>query len=188
MEFPKINLHSHTSFSDGNNSIKKIVFKSLKLGLKYIAITDHFTNSWKANLISSLNSEEKIDIYLSEITECQKYIKINNIELCIYKGIEIDAGSSANFIKRLICPEKFDIILFEYIDNPEGIAFVKSIIEYWKKSMSPNNTLPLLGLAHFDPSNFVFGGLDILIDFLKEAKIYFEFNSRYPEYQKIKRI
>ena len=182
MEFPKINLHSHTVFSDGKNSIKQAVIKSLELGLNHLAITDHFSNSWKADIIPTLNSKEKIDDYLNKISECQNYLRINDKNMKLYKGIEIDIGSSFNFIKRLIQPLKFDLILFEYLETPEGIAFIKNFIEYWKKSLSFDKNFPLLGLAHFDPSNFIYGGLDRLIHFMKEYKIYFEFNSSYPQY------
>jgi len=182
MDFPKTNLHSHTAFSDGRNSIKQLVTIALKLKLNYLAITDHFSDSWKANVISTLNTAEKIEDYLIKIENCQKYLKTNNKNLRLYKGIEIDIGSSEKVIKKLIRPEHFDIILFEYLETPEGVAYVRNIIEYWKKSNPINNNFPILGLAHFDPSNFIYQGLDSLISFLKEFKIYYEFNSSYYEY------
>ena len=183
MEFPKINLHTHTLFSDGKNSIKQIVNKSIKLGLNYLAITDHFTNSWKAGVISTtLNTLEKIDHYLNEITECQEFLTLNNKNLKLYKGIEVDIGSSSAYIKRLIRPTEFDLILFEYLETPEGIAFVKNIIDQWKKTIVFNRSFPLFGLAHFDPSNFIYGSLNILMQFLKEYDIYVEFNSSYPQF------
>ena len=61
MTFPKINLHIHSIYSDGNNSIREIVDKAIKLGLDYICITDHFTNSWKANVIPNLDTKDKIE-------------------------------------------------------------------------------------------------------------------------------
>ncbi|GAF75469.1 unnamed protein product, partial [marine sediment metagenome] len=182
MDFPKTNLHSHTAFSDGRNSIKQLVTIALKLKLNYLAITDHFSDSWKANVISTLNTAKKIEDYLIKIENCQKYLKTNNKNLRLYKGIEIDIGSSEKVIKKLIRPEHFDIILFEYLETPEGVAYVRNIIEYWKKSNPINNNFPILGLAHFDPSNFIYQGLDSLISFLKEFKIYYEFNSSYYEY------
>lgn len=182
MDFPKTNLHTHTAFSDGRNSIKQLVTIALKLKLNYLAITDHFSDSWKANVISTLNTAEKIEDYLIKIENCQKYLKTNNKNLRLYKGIEIDIGSSEKVIKKLIRPEHFDIILFEYLETPEGVAYVRNIIEYWKKLNPINNNFPILGLAHFDPSNFIYQGLDSLISFLKEFKIYYEFNSSYYEY------
>ncbi len=177
MSFPRINLHIHSIFSDGTDTIKQIVKNSLKLGLRYLAITDHFTNSWKAEIIPTLNRTQKINLYLKKITECQNYLKNNKMDLTLYKGVEIDVGSSFDYITRLIEPEKFDIILFEYLETPEGLSFVKKIINHWKKSISFE--IPILGLAHFEPANFIYRGLDRLIQFLKKNNIYFEFNSSY---------
>jgi histidinol phosphatase-like PHP family hydrolase len=108
-------------------------------------------------------------------------LKKNQKELKLFKGIEIDLGSSDRFIKKLISPEKFDIILFEYLETMEGLAFMERIVKSWN-SETPNNYLPLIGLAHFDPSFFIYSGLDRLIQILKRYNIYFEFNSRYPDY------
>jgi len=135
MDSPKINLHIHSNFTDGNDSIKQIVKKSLKRGLEIIAITDHFTNSWKASVIPTLNTAEKIDVYLQDISDCQAYLKKQNRSLKLYKGIEIDLESSEDYIKKLIQPEKYDIILFEYLDTVGSIAFIKPIIKKKKKSM-----------------------------------------------------
>jgi DNA polymerase (family 10) len=186
MNFPKINLHIHSNFSDGSNTIKRVVKKSLKLELDYIAITDHFTNSWKASVINTLSSESKINEYLEELSICQNQLKENNCKLKLFKGIEIDLESSESYIKQLIQPQKFDIILFEYLESSEGIVFMKKIIDYWKNAYNLSNYSPIFGLAHFDPSYFIHGALDNLITFLKEYSIYFEFNSRYPNYYSLK--
>lgn len=182
MEFPRINLHTHTIFSDGKNNIKDIVNKALELGINYLAITDHFTNSWKSGIMTNLDSRDKIEDYLNEISECQEFLIDNNKSLRLFKGIEVDLSSSANYIKRLINPTKFDIIILEYLETPEGIAFVRNLIDQWKKSVSPPWDFPLIGLAHFDPSNFIYDSLNVLIQFLKDYNIFFEFNSRYPQY------
>ena len=182
MQFPKINLHIHSNYSDGRNSIKQIVKKSLKLGLDCIAITDHFTNSWKAGIIPTLNSIDKISDYLDEISNCQNYLTRNNKLLTLLKGIEIDLASTEQFIKIYIKADKFDLILFEYLQSYESIAFVKNIIHHWRKQLSDKYKLPILGLAHFDPSLFMLGNLDTLIKFLKDYDIYFEFNSSYTSF------
>ena len=182
MEFPRINLHTHTIFSDGKNSIKNMVNKALKLGLNYLAITDHFTDSWKSGIITTLNSREKIEDYLNEISECQEFLSVSKKNLRLYKGIEVDIGSSGDYIKRLIQPTKFDIILFEYLETPEGIAFIKNLIDQWKISLPNPKSFPIIGLAHFDPSYFIYDSLNVLIQFLKDYNMFFEFNSRYPQY------
>lgn len=182
MIFPKINLHSHSLYSDGSNSIKQMVKIALEIELNYLAITDHLSDSLKADLIPTLNSADKVQEYLKEINQCDKFLRKNNFDLKLYKGIEIDLGSSSNFIKNLILPQKFDIILFEYLETPEGIAFISEIIKYWKKKVTNKSNFPILGLAHFDPSHFIYGDFSILIEFLKDYNLYFEFNTSYSEY------
>jgi len=179
MELPKLNLHIHSIYSDGRNTIEQIIKKALKTGLDYICITDHLTNSWKADLIPNLNNPDKIKRYLEEISQFKELLAKENKTLTLFKGIEIDISSSENYIINNISPNKFDLILFEYLESFEGIAFVKKILEYWKKKNY--DEFPLIGLAHFDPSFFIIRGLDTLIEFLKQYDIIVEFNSSYPQ-------
>ncbi|MFX1418282.1 MAG: PHP domain-containing protein [Promethearchaeota archaeon] len=181
MPFPKINLHIHSNYSDGKQSIEQIVEKSLKLGLDYIAITDHFTNSWKA-WVSTLKNKETIISYLEEISKCQEYLKAKNQPLRLLKGIEIDLESTEQFIKSYLNINEFNLILFEYLQSYESIAFIKNILQHWINQLNKNHTLPVFGLAHFDPSHFMVGNLDLLMNFLKKSNIYFEFNSSYPSF------
>jgi DNA polymerase (family 10) len=171
----------HSNYSDGKNSINQIVKVALKLGMNYIAITDHFSNSWKAQVIPTLNAYSKINRYLEAISRCQEYLTLNNKNMMLLKGVEVDVGSSEAFIKKLVQPEEFDLIIFEYIETLEGIAFVKNVINYWKNK-AEEKRMPILGLAHFDPSYFIHGALESLIQFFKEYQVYFEFNSRYSEF------
>jgi histidinol phosphatase-like PHP family hydrolase len=181
MSVPEINLHIHSTFSDGKDSIRKIVKNALKLNLDYIAITDHFTDSWK-DWVSKLKDIDEISEYLGEISQCQDYIRDYGKNLVVFKGLEVDLGSSARFIKKNIQASKFDLILFEYLQDIGTIAFMKNIIKFWKRTIRNIGELPILGLAHFDPSYFIHGNLDSLISFLKNYSIYFEFNPNYPFY------
>lgn len=180
MSFPPINLHIHSNFSDGKHSIHQIVKSALKTELEYIAITDHFTDSWK-EWVTTLKNEEKISEYLEVISICQKLLRERNTKLKILKGLEIDLSSSVNFIRK-INVQKFDLILFEYLQDAETLAFLKNILTFWRKNQEKYSRFPILGLAHFDPSYFIYDNLDILIPFLKENNVYFEFNSSYPDY------
>jgi len=182
MELPKLNLHIHSTYSDGRNTISQIVSTALDKGLDYICITDHFTNSWKADVIPNLNSLDKIKMYLEEIDQFQKYLLDEEKQMALFKGIEIDLNSTEKFILNSISPTKFDILLFEYLENIEGISFMKKIINYWKRNTKNSKAFPLIGLAHFDPSFFVINGMNILIDFLTQNRIFFEFNSSYPQF------
>ena len=103
-----------------------------------ICITDHFTNSWKANVIRNLNSLDKIIMYLEEISQLQIFLRDEGEIMALLKGIEIDISSTEKFILNNISPNKFDIILFEYLDTIEGISFVKKILDFWKSSISKN--------------------------------------------------
>ena len=176
--YPQINLHIHSNFSDGKNSIKEIVERALGSKFDYIAITDHFTDSWKA---SNLKNEEIISEYLTEIETCQNFLRERKKKLVILKGLEVDLSSSEQLIRK-ITPNRFDLILFEYLQDVETIGFLKNILGFWKKNSQNISDFPILGLAHFDPSYFIYENLNILISFLKENKLYFEFNPRYSEY------
>ncbi|MFX1326916.1 MAG: PHP domain-containing protein [Promethearchaeota archaeon] len=176
-----MNLHIHSNYSDGKNTIKQIVMKSIKLELDYIAITDHFTNSWKS-WVSTLNNYDTITNYLGDISICQKYLTTYDKNLTLLKGLEVDISSSEQFIMKYIQINEFNLILFEYLQSYESIAFIKNIINRWKKTKINFTNFPILGLAHFDPSYFIVENLETLMKFLKEYNIYFEFNPSYASF------
>ena len=178
--YPKLNLHIHSKYSDGINSIEQIVKSALKTDLNYICITDHFTNSWKADHIPNLSNIDKIKRYLEELSQFKEYLVKENKKLFLFKGIEIDLSSTEKFIINNVSPNEFDLILFEYLESLEGIAYLRKILDYWKKKNS--NHFPLIGFAHFDPSFFIISGLDILLEFLKQYDMIIEFNSSYPQF------
>jgi len=182
MKIPRINLHIHSNYSDGKSPIAKIVKKAISEDLEYIAITDHFTNSWKANLIPTLDTLYKIENYRREILTCKSYLKNRNETLQIFTGVEVDLGSSVDYILEYIKPNDYDIILFEYLESFESIAFIKSLLISWRKEKSLNKPFPLLGLAHFDPSHFLSQGFQVLINFLFENDIFIELNSSYSQF------
>ena len=124
----RINLHIHSKYSDGKNTIEEIVKSATNVDLEYIAITDHFSNSWKSKVIPTLNSNEKIENYLDEIEAMNSQLREINEKLVVLKGIEIDLSSSYNYISSLIKPNDFEIILFEYLETPEALSFLKNII------------------------------------------------------------
>jgi len=146
--------------------------------MDYIAITDHFSNSWKSDIIPTLDNVSKIEEYLGELTRIQHYLVRSSEDLRIFKGVEIDSFSSSEYIKNLIDPSKFEIILFEYIEDIDILHKIWSITNEWKLSLSKT----IIGLAHFDPRKFNNDEIEQLISFIKEYAVYFEFNSSYPQY------
>jgi DNA polymerase (family 10) len=111
IKYSKLNLHIHSKYSDGRNSIEQIVKTALKTDLDYICITDHFTDSWKADHIPNLNNIDKIMRYLEELSKFKDFLVRGNKKLTLFRGIEIDLSSSEKFIINNISPNKFDFIL-----------------------------------------------------------------------------
>ncbi|MFO7794731.1 MAG: PHP domain-containing protein [Promethearchaeia archaeon] len=182
MLFPKINLHIHSIYSDGRNDIGTIVKRTIKLEFNFIAITDHFSNAWKSGVIKTLDSSKKINLYLEEIEHQNDYLIGKNVNLKILKGIEIDLGSSYKYIEKLIDPNRFDLILLEYLEDSESIGFINNLIRSWKNKIQNDNPFPILGLAHFDPSHFAYKNTQTLFNFMESNQIYYEFNSAYSNY------
>ena len=64
-----IDLHMHTTYSDGKNSIEDMVKVAIELGLEKIAITDHI---WR--------SSEWFDKYHNEIVSLRQ--KYSHYDIC----------------------------------------------------------------------------------------------------------
>jgi len=159
----KMDLHIHSNYSDGHFSIRSIIEMAELKNLTHIAITDHFTTTWKKLVIKTLNLK-KISKYIDEI----KRERVSSKVTCLI-GIEIDMGSNINKIKQIPFHE-FDIVLFEYT---ESLVTLKSVIalknEFKIKAIT--------SLAH--NGYFKIANLEKFNEFLVENEIYFELNSRY---------
>ncbi|MBD3354698.1 DNA polymerase/3'-5' exonuclease PolX [Candidatus Woesearchaeota archaeon] len=75
-------LHVHTKYSDGDNTIEEIAKAAQKKGYKYIAITDHS----KSARIAGGMDEKKIKKQWKEIDKVNKKLK----KIKILKGAEVD--------------------------------------------------------------------------------------------------
>jgi DNA polymerase (family X) len=75
-------LHSHTIATDGRNTIEEMALKAKKLGLKYLAVTDHSQNLKVAGGLDVKRLKKHIEA-IDEINAKIKGIKI-------LKGIEVD--------------------------------------------------------------------------------------------------
>ena len=58
-----IDLHIHTKFSDGTNSVEEIIEECKKLGIKYASITDHDTNEACKYLNNNYDLLENLETY-----------------------------------------------------------------------------------------------------------------------------
>lgn len=171
-----IDLHCHTYYSDGSQSISEacLVAKDKKLDL--IAITDHYTTSWKADIINHLTKHD-IDKYIKEI----EYTSKKN-DYPLLKGIEIDTESSFDSIIGIEF-DKFDIILLEYILSIKSLKKYVYLIRNYLGKLNLNKS-PIIGLAH--PNiHLKLSNRDFKKEFipcLLNNNIYFELNNRYSSY------
>ncbi|MEM2944045.1 MAG: PHP domain-containing protein [Methanomassiliicoccales archaeon] len=134
-----INLHTHTTFSDGLFDIETIVFEGARNGLTHVAITDHFETTKVRSL--KLRDFEK---YVDAIETIRRKYE-GTIE--VLAGIEIDTNPyRCDFVsipRRIF--ESLDIALFEYVGNiPAGGASIETVGDF-------ASNLPVqCGLAHPD--------------------------------------
>ena len=81
----KSDLHMHTKWSDGSNTIEEMVKACINLGYQYIAITDHS----QAERVANGLDEKRVLKYVEEIEKVRK----------IFPGIQILAGSEVSILK-----------------------------------------------------------------------------------------
>ncbi|MDO4587536.1 MAG: PHP domain-containing protein [Planctomycetia bacterium] len=79
-------LHLHTTFTDGTGSLDEMVKKSLSLGYRYIALTDHSKNVVVANGMGS----SMIERYWDEIDRVNEKLLNSHCPLKVLKGLEVD--------------------------------------------------------------------------------------------------
>jgi DNA polymerase (family 10) len=95
--------HIHTTFSDGNITLKALCEKLAAENFGYAGISDHSRSAFYANGIK----EEKVSDYLQEINEfCRKDKKIK-----IFKGIESDILSDGSLDYKNETLDKFDFVI-----------------------------------------------------------------------------
>ncbi|MHA1145825.1 MAG: PHP domain-containing protein [Candidatus Helarchaeota archaeon] len=165
-----MDLHVHTIFSDGTCSIQEACSVAARKNLTTIAISDHFTTTWKSSAITTVT--------LDSVTHYLKAIEIAKMltPIKVIPAIEIDCGSSWEIIAKLPL-SKFALINFEYVTRLEQ---VEKIIEL-RESLDLSNTI--FSLAH--SAIFMYASekeLDPIISCLTENDIAMELNSRYAHY------
>ena len=96
-------LHTHSNWSDGRNSIADMVSAGKQLGYDYLAITDHSERAWSSRKLAAADIEKQRD----EILMLRS--RVRGID--ILHGIEVDimADGSLDFDDDVL--EGFDIVL-----------------------------------------------------------------------------
>jgi DNA polymerase (family 10) len=96
-------LHMHSTWSDGRDSVETMALAARQLGYEYIAVTDHSEGAWSSRTLSA----EEVPRQRQEIESLRQ--KIAGIE--ILHGVEVDimGDGSLDFEDTLL--EGFDIVL-----------------------------------------------------------------------------
>jgi DNA polymerase (family 10) len=81
-------LHMHTDWSDGRNTIREMIEAARALGHSYIAITDHT----KSSSVANGNTAEEL---LEEIREINQVAR-DYTDICVLKGAEVDILSDGS--------------------------------------------------------------------------------------------
>jgi len=99
----KGDLQMHTKYSDGSNTVEEMVQEAIKLGHKYIAITDHVGQL----AIAGSMSEKEIEKQKKEIEKVrEKYPEIE-----VLHGAEVDIKLNGELAAPDRVLKKFDIVL-----------------------------------------------------------------------------
>ncbi len=164
----KGNLHTHTKYSDGNNSIKELASFARDLGYSYIGISDHSSSAAYANGLK----EDKLKKQIDEIDNLNENLE----DFRILKGTESDISPNGNLDFTDKTLEKLDFVI-----GAIHIGFTKNVTERMEKALeSPYLTI----LAH--PTGRLISSrtgykvdLDRVINKAKEEEKVLEINAYY---------
>ena len=116
-------LHMHSSWSDGRDSIMHMVLSSRQLGYEYVAITDHSERSWASRKLLAL----EIPLQREEIETVRSHA--SGIE--ILHGVEVDImpDGSLDFDDDTLA--RFDIVLASLHDahGQEGARLTERYLQ-----------------------------------------------------------
>lgn len=132
-----VDLHIHTTYSDGTKSVTEILKQAEKLGLDYISITDHD----KCSAYEELKNIDVRKYYSGKI--------INGIEIkCFYKGSTIEVlGYDYNFDKMNNWVNKF------YADKDRKIIETKYFNKLYDVCEKLNLTMSKKEDIKWNPEN-----------------------------------
>ena len=140
-----INLHNHTTFSDGRFAPEEIVQAALEGGLTHIGISDHFRTAKLAATAEYVGIEE-LDAYVQHIrTLAARYAD----KISVLAGLEIDFSERTpldqfwlkGFSRTPL--NDLDYVLFEYVGDREWKGLpLSALLSYRRWIHVP------VGLAH----------------------------------------
>jgi DNA polymerase (family 10) len=96
-------LHMHTTWSDGRDTLEMMVYASKSLGYEYVAITDHSERAWSSRKLSTSDVSRQRD----EIEAVRRHLQ----GIDVLHGVEVDImkDGTLDFPDEVL--EGFDIVL-----------------------------------------------------------------------------
>lgn len=99
----KGDLHVHTKWSDGDNSIEEMAKEAKEQGLKYIAITDHSGNRKIAHALD----EKRLEKQIKEVERVNKKMQ----GIAVLKGTEVDIRADGSLDLKDNVLKKLDVVI-----------------------------------------------------------------------------
>ncbi len=159
-----MNLHTHTTISDGRYPPREIIEAGVEFGLTHIAITDHYMTS----KVDSIPFDKLLN-YIREIKALAEEFQDEVTVLC---GVEFDACKKRTDFSKIRYEDvnNLDFVLFEYVQND-----IWNGMPLWELLRIRESIKCPVGLAHNDiGKNFSHTKYDELIAVLEANKIFIE--------------
>ncbi|NLS77843.1 MAG: PHP domain-containing protein [Chloroflexi bacterium] len=175
----RINLHNHTTWSDGRFAPEEVVQAAIAGGLTHVGISDHFKTA-KLSATASFVGIDFLDAYIQEVRGlAQRYAGQVRV-LC---GLEVDFSERTPMDQfwqrgfRRTPLNGLDYVLFEYVSNPDWRGLPLSALVAYRRWLQ----VPV-GLAHtFFGQGFSGAGNAVdLARTLAEQRIFIELSTASP--------
>ena len=164
-----IDLHIHTTLSDGYSSPLRVIQTAITKNLKRICITDHYSTTKPA-----LSMIDELEIYHQIIQKLKRKFS-DQIQISI--GIEVDLLSISSLDALKTIP--WDLILFEYVfTSSNWEETFKKVIKFKQDCKSICN----VGLAHTRFRRVTHSKFEQVMSSIRENEIIIELNTRYKNY------
>jgi len=93
----KGDLHTHTKWSDGTNTVEEMIQAAIKRGYEYVAITDHS----KSEHVAHGMEEKRLRKYIAEVNKLKKKYA-NKIAVLVGSEVSIMADGSLDYADRYL--------------------------------------------------------------------------------------
>jgi histidinol phosphatase-like PHP family hydrolase len=152
-----MDLHVHTTYSDGNSKPRAMIEKAIALGIKDLGITDHYGDLERY----AITSIARLDEYIAELTRLKQLYqpKIN-----IWIGLETSILNGLPFLQL----NRLDYVLFEDIEMAPRLS-------HFISQVKPNLSIPA-GIAHAQIILLENSG-----EIVEKERIFIELNTHYPD-------